>query len=105
MKSYSDEYIQSHRQEFFTYCNAEGKICPYKKVDVYDNINNFNEDSVKKWCKYFNIPFIREVWEHRRSLEYERYHDKIFGKYLSLMQLLQYKNLTYADSDRLNGEE
>ena len=83
------------------------KSCIYK--EIYYNINN--EEIIKKWCKEFDIPFIKEEWnfvvkiqkEYDFSKELFPYmHFRPFGKYLAKMKLPDWINYTYEDGIEIN---
>ena len=69
-----------------------------------------NEEEVKTFCKVFDIPYIKEVWQKRYEREKEKYNglikkQTICGKYLATMKLKGYKDFTYKDSDKLNEKK
>lgn len=82
------------------------KGCIYK--ELFDN--DYNEKFVKKWCKEFDIPFLRKEWNHFLDLAKERVdlsepfaymHIPAFGKYLSYMKLHDWIDYTYKDGIEL----
>ena len=60
-------------------------------------------------CKYFDIPFIEDIWfsmvdsAMHNCVSHKKQYDTIFGKYLSRMKLKSLQNYSYKDSLYLNN--
>lgn len=99
--TYSPEYIVTHMNEFLI--TKDNCAYPIKKEDIYKSVKYDDYDSVKVWCKEFDIPFIENKWKEITSLLYCDYDKNYaFGRYLGLMKLPGYKYFTYEDSQKLN---
>lgn len=99
--TYSPEYIVTHMNEFLV--TKDNRAYPIRKDDIYHNIKYDDYETVKVWCKEFDIPFIESIWKEVTSLVYCDYDkNSTFGRYLSHMKLPSYKYFTYEDSQKLN---
>lgn len=93
---------------FYTYKNGEKfeqcKNCLTMHVDNYD-------ESTFLWIlQKADVPYIPEEWNILRDRAYAKNPQKmngmsVVGKYLSKMKLKQWKNYSWADSERLQEEK
>jgi len=74
------------------------------------HVNNFEPDTYLWILEKFDVPYIEREWNVLRDRAYAKDPHKvtgcsIVGKYLSKMKLKQWKNFTWADTERLKLEE
>ena len=72
------------------------KECFYE-TKLLDESNN---DNIKLYCEFFNVPFILKEWEVLKKRYYPKRH--IFGRYMAKMNLAGYRPYQYKDSEELN---
>ena len=93
---------------FYTYRNGEKteqcKSCLTLHVD------NFDESTYLWILQKMDVPYIPEEWNILRDKAYAKNPQKmngmsVIGKYLSKMKLKQFKDYTWADSERLQEEK
>ena len=92
---------------FYTY--KDGSKCELCKACLTMHINNFEPDTFLWLLEKFDVPYIPAEWNILRDRAYAKYPYKmngmsVFGKYLSKMKLKQWKNFTWADTERLQAE-
>lgn len=73
------------------------------------HINNYDPDTFLWLLEKYDVPYIPAEWNVLRDRAYQKDPYKmngmsVFGKYISKMKLKQWKNYTYADSERLQAE-
>ena len=92
---------------FYTY--KDGTKCELCKACLTLHINNFEPDTFLWLLEKFDVPYIPAEWNILRDRAYAKDPYKmngmsVFGKYLSKMKLKQWKNFTWADTERLQEE-
>ena len=92
---------------FYTY--KDGSKCELCKACLTLHINNFEPDTFLWLLEKFDVPYIPAEWNILRDRAYAKDPYKmngmsVFGKYLSKMKLKQWKNFTWADTERLQAE-
>lgn len=92
---------------FYTY--KDGTKCELCKACLTLHINNFEPDTFLWLLEKFDVPYIPAEWNILRDRAYAKDPYKmngmsVFGKYLSKMKLKQWKNFTWADTERLQAE-
>ena len=92
---------------FYTY--KDGTKCELCKACLTVHINNFEPDTFLWLLEKFDVPYIPAEWNILRDRAYAKDPYKmngmsVFGKYLSKMKLKQWKNFTWADTERLQAE-
>ena len=92
---------------FYTY--KDGSKCELCKSCLTMHINNWQPDTYLWLLEKFDVPYIEQEWDVLRDRAYAKDPNKItgmsvFGKYLSKMKLVQWKKLTWADTERLKLE-
>lgn len=92
---------------FYTY--KDGTKCELCKACLTMHINNFEPDTFLWLLEKFDVPYIPAEWNILRDRAYAKDPYKmngmsVFGKYLSKMKLKQWKNFTWADTERLQAE-
>ena len=99
---------QMEDTNFYTYRNGEKteqcKSCLTLHVD------NFDESTYLWILQKMDVPYIPEEWNILRDKAYAKNPQKmngmsVIGKYLSKMKLKQFKDYTWADSERLQEEK
>ena len=92
---------------YYTYKNGtKAELC---KSCLTMHINNFEPDTYLWLLEKFDVPYIEAEWNVLRDRAYAKDPYKmngmsVFGKYLSKMKLKQWKNYTWADTERLKIE-
>ena len=92
---------------FYTYKNGERtELC---KKCLTMHIDNFNPDTFLWLLEKMDVPYIEQEWNVLRDRAYAKSPTKmngmsVFGKYLSKMKLKQFKDYTWADTERLKKE-
>ena len=92
---------------FYTY--KDGRKCELCKSCLTMHINNFEPNTFIGLLEQFDVPYIETEWNVLRDRAYAKDPHKVtgmsvFGKYLSKMKLKQYKDYTWADTERLKAE-
>lgn len=92
---------------YYTYKDGtKAELC---KGCMTMHINNFEPDTFLWLLEKFDVPYIEAEWNILRDRAYTKDPYKmngmsVFGKYLSKMKLKQWKNYTWADTERLQLE-
>ena len=92
---------------YYTYKNGtKAELC---KSCLTMHINNFEPDTFLWLLEKFDVPYIEAEWNVLRDRAFAKDPYKmngmsVFGKYLSKMKLKQWKNFTWADTERLKIE-
>ena len=91
---------------FYTY--KDGSKCELCKACLTMHINNWEPDTYLWLLEKFDVPYIAEEWNVLRDRAYQKDPYKmtgmsVFGKYLSKMKLKQWKEYTWADTERLKA--
>lgn len=92
---------------FYTY--KDGTKCELCKSCLTMHINNFEPETYLWLLEKFDVPYIEAEWNVLRDRAYAKDPYKmngmsVFGKYLSKMKLKQWKEYTWADTERLKIE-
>ena len=92
---------------FYTY--KDGTKCDLCKHCLTLQVNNFEPDTFLWILEQFDVPYIEAEWNVLRDRAYAKDPHKvngasILGKYLSKMKLKQWKNFTWADTEKLKAE-
>ena len=92
---------------FYTY--KDGSKCELCKACLTLHINNFDPSTFTWLLEKFDVPWIPSEWNVLRDRAYQKDPYKmngmsVFGKYLSKMKLKQWKNYTWADTDKIAAE-
>lgn len=98
---------QMEDTQFYTYKNGEKtQLC---KTCLTLHIDNFEPDTFVWILQKMDVPYVPVEWNKIRDKAYAKDPKKmngmsVFGKYLSLMKLKQWKNYTWADTEKLQAE-
>ena len=93
---------------FYTYKDgSKSEMC---KSCLTMHIDNFNPDTYLWLLEKFDVPYIPGEWITLRDRAFAKDPNKmngmsVFGKYISKMKLKQYKDYTWADTERLMAED
>ena len=92
---------------FYTY-KTGGKTELCKKC-LTMHVDNFNPDTFLWILEKMDVPYIPEEWNVLRNRAYEKDPLKmngmsVIGKYISKMKLKQWRDYTWADTERLKEE-
>ena len=109
--------------KFYQYKN--GEKCELCKSCLTMHINNYEEDTYLWLLEKFDVPYAPEEWKSKREKEFEKAYNKalasgatpdkakaaaynmtkgnsvVFGKYLAQMRLKNWKDYTWADTEKL----
>ena len=96
--------------QFYTYKNGDKvEIC---KKCLTMHVDNFNPETFLWLLEKMDVPYIQEEWNVLRDRAYAKDPMKmngmsVFGKYISKMKLKQWKEYSWADTEKLKilGEE
>ena len=93
--------------KFYTY--KDGAKCELCKDCLTMHIDPWDPETFLWILEKFDLPYIESEWNILRDRAYAKDPHKmtglsVIGKYISKMKLKQFKNYTWADSDRLNQE-
>ena len=93
--------------KFYTY--KDGAKCELCKDCLTMHIDNWDPETFLWILEKFDLPYIESEWNILRDRAYAKDPHKmtglsVIGNYISKMKLKQFKNYTWADSDRLNQE-
>ena len=92
---------------FYTYRNGEKtELC---KKCLTMHIDNFDPSTFLWLCEKLDVPYIEAEWNVLRDRAYAKDPTKmngmsVFGKYIAKMKLKQWKQYTWADTERLAEE-
>ena len=93
--------------QFFTY--KDGSKTELCKKCLTMHIDNFDPDTFLWLLEKMDVPYIPTEWNTLRDRIYEKDPNKltsssVFGRYLSKMKLRQWKDYSWADTERLQKE-
>lgn len=99
---------EKSEKEFFKM--NTGERCDMCKVCLTMHIDNRKPESFMWILEKFNVPYIEKKWIELSNRIYMKDPAKfgpgsVIGQYLRMMNMSQYKDYTYADSDKLNFED
>lgn len=94
--------------EFFSM--KDGSHCDMCKDCLCMYIDNQNPDTFLWILEKFDVPYIKKVWIEYYNKAYKKNPGKVgprsvIGIYLRSMKMTQYRDYTYADSDKLNYKD
>ena len=92
---------------FYTY--KDGRKTELCKKCLTMHINMFDEESFLWLLEKMDLPYIPEEWNKLRDTDIAKKGAKatsmaVFGKYLSKMKLKQWKDFSWADSEKLQAQ-
>ena len=93
--------------QFYTYKNGtKTELC---KKCLTMHIDNFDESTYLWLLEKMDVPYVPAEWNSLRDKAYAKDAEKmngmsVFGKYLSKMKLKQWKEYSWADSEKLQAE-
>lgn len=93
--------------QFYTYKNgSKTELC---KKCLTMHIDNFDESTYLWLLEKMDVPYVPAEWNSLRDKAYAKDAEKmngmsVFGKYLSKMKLKQWKEYSWADSEKLQAE-
>jgi len=91
---------------FYTY--KDGSKCELCKPCLTMHINNYEPDTFLWLLEKFDVPYIEAEWNVLRDRAFQKDPYKmngmsVFGKYLSKMKLKQWKDYSWADTEKLKA--
>ena len=92
--------------EFFKM--KSGERCDLCKDCLTQYIDNRNPETFMWILEMFDVPYIEKKWTQLTNERYKKNPGKfgpksVIGLYLRAMNMLQYRDLTFADSDSINN--
>lgn len=89
------------------YKMKNGERYPMCKTCLTQNIDNRNPDTFMWILEKFDVPYIQTSWIELTNKVYRKNPGKfgpssVLGLYLRSMNMLQYRDYTFADTARLN---
>ena len=92
---------------FYTY--KDGRKTELCKKCLTMHIDNFDESTYLWLLEKMDVPYVPEEWNVLRDRAYAKDPHKmngmsVFGKYLSKMKLKQWKQYSWADTEKLQSE-
>ena len=92
---------------FYTY--KDGRKTEMCKKCLTMHIDNFNPDTFLWLLEKMDVPYIPEEWNVLRDRAYAKNPQKmngmsVFGKYISKMKLNQWKDYSWADTEKLAAQ-
>nr|DAG48647.1 MAG TPA: Rubredoxin loop, ELECTRON TRANSPORT [Caudoviricetes sp.] len=93
--------------QFYTYKNgSKTELC---KKCLTMHIDNFDKSTYLWLLEKMDVPYVPAEWNSLRDKAYAKDAEKmngmsVFGKYLSKMKLKQWKEYSWADSEKLQAE-
>lgn len=93
--------------QFYTYKNGtKTELC---KKCLTMHIDNFDESTYLWLLEKMDVPYVPAEWNSLRDKAYAKDAEKmngmsVFGKYLSKMKLKQWKEYSWADSEKLQAQ-
>lgn len=95
-------------EQFYTYKNgSKTELC---KKCLTMHIDNFDPETFLWILQKMDVPYIEEEWNVLRDRAYAKDPKKmngmsVFGKYISKMKLKQWKQYTWADTEKFEAEK
>lgn len=99
---------QMDESQFYTYKDgSKMEIC---KKCLTMHVDNFDESTFLWILEKLDLPYIPEEWNTLRDRAYEKNPEKmtgmsVIGKYISKMKLKQWREFTWADTERFRQEQ
>jgi hypothetical protein len=91
--------------QFYTYKNGDKTDMCKKCLTMH--IDNFNPDTFLWLLEKMDVPYVPEEWNVLRDRAFAKNPNlngmSVFGKYLSKMKLKQWKEYSWADTERLKA--
>ena len=93
--------------QFYTY--KDGRKTEFCKKCLTLHIDNFDESTYVWLLQKMDVPYVPEEWNVLRDKAFAKDPKKmngmsVFGKYLSKMKLKQWKEYSWADTERLQAQ-
>lgn len=88
----------------------DGKRCDWCKDCLTMHIDNRKPDTFKWILEMFDVPYIESVWVEQTNKQYQKNPGKfgpasVIGQYIRTMNMAQYADYHYSDSDQINNRE
>ena len=95
--------MMDENTQFYTYKSGEKTDMCKKCLTMH--IDNFNPDTFLWLLEKMDVPYVPEEWNVLRDRAFAKNPNlngmSVFGKYLSKMKLKQWKDYSWADTERL----
>ncbi len=97
--------MMDENTQFYTYKTGEKTDMCKKCLTMH--IDNFNSDTFLWLLEKMDVPYVPEEWNVLRDRAFAKNPNlngmSVFGKYLSKMKLKQWKDYSWADTERLKA--
>ena len=97
--------MMDENTQFYTYKTGEKTDMCKKCLTMH--IDNFNPDTFLWLLEKMDVPYVPEEWNVLRDRAFAKNPNlngmSVFGKYLSKMKLKQWKDYSWADTERLKA--
>ena len=109
-KKYTCSRCNKTLSEVKFYTHKDGRKDEMCKDCLCAHINNFEPDTFLWILERMNVPYVPSEWNVLRDRKYQEDPRKgmggpaVMGKYLSKMKLKQWKEFTWADSEKLQEQ-
>ena len=86
----------------------DGQRCDWCKDCLTMHIDNRKPDTFKWILEMFDVPYIESVWVEQTNKQYQKNPGKfgpasVIGQYIRTMNMAQYADYHYSDSDQINN--
>lgn len=110
MANYSCEKCKKSMDESNFYTYKDGRKTEICKKCLTLHIDNFNPETYLWLLEKLDVPYIEEEWNVLRDKAFAKDPYKmngmsVFGKYISKMKLKQWKNYSWADTERIKAKK
>lgn len=87
-----------------------GERCDWCKDCLTIHIDNRKPDTFKWILEMFDVPYIESVWVEQTNRQFQKNPGKfgpasVIGQYIRTMNMAQYADYHYTDSDQINNRE
>lgn len=87
-----------------------GERCDWCKDCLTMHIDNRKPDTFKWILEMFDVPYIESVWVEQTNKQFQKNPGKfgpasVIGQYIRTMNMAQYADYHYSDSDQINNRE
>lgn len=88
----------------------DGKRCDWCKDCLTMHIDNRKPDTFKWILEMFDVPYIESVWVEQTNKQFQKNPGRfgpasVIGQYIRTMNMAQYADYHYSDSDQINNRE
>lgn len=98
------------KKETLFFKMKSGERCDWCKDCLTIHIDNRKPDTFKWILEMFDVPYIESVWVEQTNRQFQKNPGKfgpasVIGQYIRTMNMAQYADYHYTDSDQINNRE